>query len=492
MLGRTTEESNMQWMLFPDNPALSALLLALIGMVFLYAARSAAHGMILALARALANALRLCGHWAARAAVALRERNRTVLLAHGREEVRQEIEREFDRISAKVQRDLGGYPALQRRLLEEVTRVEEDYKKSGEVPPPPPQWLHVVETTAALRASTDGLVQQLLLEIAASIERISGRVIAEHRRAYEKRHQILKGFMPFLRSLEQTLTRVDRSITGITQEAQRTDALIEKYHEISTGSAKVEHTLTSSAAAQFVISALVLAVAVGGAAVNFWLIQRPMSTVVGAGEYVAGGIEASHFAALVIILLECAMGLFLMESLRITHLFARIGALPDALRRRLAWVFFGFLLMLAGVEVALAVMHDMIVHADLLTRQRLSGIEEAPAAATHWVQNIPVAGQMILGFLLPFVLAFAAIALEYFIASGRVVAGSLVVLVLHALGALLRVAAVIARQLGQALTMLYDAVIFLPLLVERSFGKTAATERGAEVRVEPEARREGA
>jgi hypothetical protein len=455
-------------MLFPDNPALSALVLALIAIPFLYAARQPIHGLIHSLSRAAGNGLRLGARWLARGAQELRARNKTVLLAHGREEVRQEIEREFDRLTAQVQRDLGGYPALQRRLLDELTRVEEDYKKCGEVPPPPPEWIKAVETIAGIKNTGDGLVQKILEDIAGSIAGIYDKVVAEYRRSYEERHNILKGFMPFWRSLEQTLTQVDRNLTGMQEGAAKIDALMDKYREINAGSVKVEHALTSSAGVQFTIAAIVLAVAFGGAFVNFWLIQRPMSTMVGAGEYIAGGIEASYFAAFVIILVESAMGLFLMESLRITHLFPRINALHDRVRQRLVWIFLGFLLVLAGVEVALAVMRDMIVHADLLTRQRLSGLEAAPVQDAGWVQNIPVAGQMILGFILPFALAFVAIPLEYFISSARTVLGALLVLVLHTLGIALRVTANVVNHLGKALAMLYDAVIFIPVLIEKA------------------------
>ena len=471
----------MKWMPFPDNFALSALVLALIAVAFLYAARVPIHGTIRALSRALGNSLRLGARWLAGSARTLRERNRSVLLAQGREEVQPHIEREFDRLSALVQRDLGGYPALQRRLLEELTRIEDDYKKCGEVPPPPPQWLEAVQAVAAIKDNSgDGLVQRLLVEVGNSVGEIGDKVIAEYRKAYQERHNILEDFMPFWRSLEQTLARVDKSITGMHEDAERVDALMDKYREITAGSTKVEHALTSSATSQFFISALVLAVAFGGAFVNFWLIQRPMSAMVGAGEYIVGGIEASYFAAFVIILVESAMGLFLMEALRITHLFPRIGAMHDKLRRKLAWIFFGFLFLLAGVEVALAVMRDVIVHADLLTRQRLSGVEAAPAAATTWVQNIPVAGQMILGFILPFALAFVGIPLEYFISSARTILGALAVMLLHALSLVLRVAAGLVRHAGTALTMLYDAVIFLPVMVEKAVFRNAAAPRPAE------------
>jgi len=460
----------MSWMLVPSNPALSALILALIAIVFLYAARSPAHGLIAALARAASGGLRVGAKWLMRGAEELRARNKVVLLTQGRKEIEQEIEREFERISAMVRRDLGGYPALQRRLLDEITRVEEDYKKCTEVPPPPPEWVKAVETIAGIKASSDQLTQKILSDIADSMKPIYDKVVGEYRRSYEARHKILKGFMPFWRSLEQNLARVDRNMVSLQEGAAKIDGLMDKYKEIQKGSEKIEHALTSSAGTQFTIAAIVLAVAAGGAFVNFWLIQRPMSAMVGAGEYIVGNLEASHIAALVIILVEAAMGLFLMETLRITHLFPGINAMPDKLRRALMWVFLAILLILAGVEVGLAVMRDQIISADMAFKRDLSGTGVAAAQAAMdlgWVQKVPVAGQMILGFILPFALAFVGIPLEYFIHSARTVLGALVVVLLRTGGMVLRVAANVIRHLGTAVVMLFDAVVFLPLGIER-------------------------
>lgn len=85
----------MSWMLFPANAALSALSVALLAIVFMYAARAPLHGLTMSLSRAAAGSLRLGAKWLSRAADELRARNKLVLLAHARKEVTQEIEREF-------------------------------------------------------------------------------------------------------------------------------------------------------------------------------------------------------------------------------------------------------------------------------------------------------------------------------------------------------------------------------------------------------------
>ena len=83
----------------------------------------------------------------------------------------------------------------------EITRIEEDYQKCGAVPPTPPEWTKAVAAVAKIPPTADGLVQKILGDINHSIEKIQDKAIAEYRRSYEGRHKILKGFMPFWRSL---------------------------------------------------------------------------------------------------------------------------------------------------------------------------------------------------------------------------------------------------------------------------------------------------
>src|SRR5882672_7637506 len=202
------------WMIVPGNAALSAVILFLIAMPFLYAARKPVHELMRALGHLVGGPLRLASRWLLAAANDMKERNKVVLLAHGREETGQLITREFERVATLVKRDLEGYPALQRRLLDEITRVEEDYKKCGEVPPPQPEWVEAVDAVAKVKNGNE-LVQNVLEEINRSIKTIYERTLTEYRGAYESRHKILNGFMPFWRSLERTLSQAHTHITSL-------------------------------------------------------------------------------------------------------------------------------------------------------------------------------------------------------------------------------------------------------------------------------------
>jgi len=140
-------------MIVPGNAILSALILFAIAMPFLYAARRLMHDFFRSVGNAIGGPLRLEPAGCSQRERHARAQQDSPAPARARASG-QLIEREFERISALVTRDLEGYPALQRKLLEEITKVEEDYKKCGEVPPPPPSWTEAV--TAIVRVKSEG------------------------------------------------------------------------------------------------------------------------------------------------------------------------------------------------------------------------------------------------------------------------------------------------------------------------------------------------
>jgi hypothetical protein len=453
------------WMVWPGNVVLSVLVLAAVAMAFLYAARMPMHALIRSLGHAVGGPLRMGARWLAAAASEIHQRNRAVLLAHGRQEVGQRIEREFERLGDLVTRDLQGYPALQRKLLDEITRIEEDYKKCGEVPPPPPDWTDAVVAIGKLKSGGNEMVQRLLEEINRSVNRIHDKAIGEYRRAYESRHKILEGFMPFWRSVDKNLSQVEKNLAGLQTSVTTVDAHMAKYEQINAGTDKAQHALTVSAFTQFAIALLVMAVAAGGAFINFKLIALPMSEMVGAGDYLTSSLRTSEVAALVIIFVEASMGLFLLEALRVTHLFPRIANLNDRMRHRILWIALVLLVTLAGVEAALALMRDMLIADKQALLQSLAAVQAA--SNDGWVAHIPTAGQMLLGFILPFALAFIAIPLESLIHSARTVGGVLMLALVRAAAFVMRLAGNVARHLSRVLIRLYDVAIVMPLLCER-------------------------
>ena len=96
------------------------------------------------------------------------------------------------------------------------------------------------------------------------------------------------------------------------------------------------------------------------------------------------------------------------------------------------WIALVLLVTLAGVEAALALMRDMLIADKQALIQSLATVQQA-APADGWVGKIPTAGQMLLGFILPFALAFIAIPVESLIHSSRTVGGVLLAALVSAL-----------------------------------------------------------
>src|SRR5258705_11165377 len=130
------------------------------------------------------------------------------------------------------------------------------------------------------------MVQRILEEIKRSVNTIHDKALNEYRRAYESRHKILNGFMPFWRSLDKTFGQVDKKLTGLQDTSSKIDAQMEKYEQINKKTDKAEQALTVSAFTQFAIATLVLLIATGGAVVNFRLIAPPFPERVGESTYI--------------------------------------------------------------------------------------------------------------------------------------------------------------------------------------------------------------
>ncbi len=455
--------------LVPGYPVASTAIWFLFVIVMLYLARFPAHRTIQAFCRVLHGGMRLTARSLRFAEQRLTLRNREVLLAAGRESIERLIEREFQRVDAVVRRDLSAYPALQHKLAEQITSIDEDYLESAELPPPPPSWIDGVKALAKASSQGDSMMVNILSQIHKTIEKQYKSSMQEYRRNTGARHTLLKKMMPYWRKLTQTLDEVGKKITGLQERATVIDLRMAEYEEIRQKTERAERMLSSSSMTQFFVSALVLLVAIGGAIVNFNLIALPMSEMVGGGSYI-GQFKTSNVAALVIILVEVAMGLYLMESLRITKLFPIIGSMDDQMRRRMIWITFSILFILAGVEASLAFMRDRIAADMQALRQSLATMETI-TPVNSW---IPTVGQMVMGFILPFALTFVAIPLESFVNSSRTVMGSAAAVALRWLAFLLRLIGNIVIHLGELLVNVYDLIIFPPLWVERMIRSRAS------------------
>jgi hypothetical protein len=460
---------------FTPWPVFSALILLTLLVTAMYLARGTAHQAIHALFSALSRGFRLASHGVAHGEARLAARNRDVLLAAGREAKERIIEREFVRVGDTVRKDLANYPDMHRRLSEAIIRIEEDQEKAVEVPPEAPGWARAVEAVAKLDAKNEGA--NILSDIHKSMVKAHGEAMDDYRKASAERHSLLRRMMPDWRLIQETLGRVNTSVESVLARSLTIDRHMEEYDAIVRGEDRAVTVLSSSSVVYFFVSALVLAVATAGAAINFSLISRPMAEMVGGTSFI-GSFRTADIAALVIIMVEISMGLFLMESLRITRLFPVISALSDKMRVRMIFITFTILLLMASVEAGLAYMREVLLQDELATSSLLRG--DAVAAAINPHLWITTAAQMGMGFILPFALVFVAIPLETFVHSLRTVLGLAAIGVLRVLALLLRVLGNGARHLGTLGQQVYDLVLFVPLWIETRMAVAAAEEAAEE------------
>jgi hypothetical protein len=452
--------------LWPDQPALSILLLWVGSTLFLWAARIPMLQMLRGLGDALDQAFSSLATHCARIAAQVRERSEEALLASGTLELQGKLDREFHRIDQGFSQKLEKYAGLHRRLDDLLLELDADYKQCGEAPPEVPGWTGALESVATLPTNGDPNVQKVLEGIRKSLQDTGKKALQSYRDESATRHKTLGAMSAGWREVRSLMTRMKESVSKALETATRINGYVDEYEQLHTERAEAARARTYSAIKLFVISILVLGIAVGGAFINFQLIALPMSELVPAGARI-GGVPVSTVSALVIVLMEVAVGFFLMDMLGITDLFPKLAGIPSERRKLILVIAFLGLFFLAGIESSLAILREQIVEADTALKLALAGSNETLVAEASQ-SRIPVIGQAVLGFVLPWILAMVAIPIEMLLDSGRHVFALVVNLMLQTVGA---TAGVIAHAVKAAFSILpnvYDAYVCIPLRIERS------------------------
>ncbi|GAA5524119.1 hypothetical protein Maes01_00673 [Microbulbifer aestuariivivens] len=443
--------------LFDSLPLWLWFLLALLA---LFAARGPVHNSVAALARLIHQLLRLAASAVTSAEKRLQRRNSEVLLAREREALEWQIDRQFTRVEATVKRELSRYSALHRRLTEQLSAVDEDYIRSAELPPEPTNWSKAIKAVADIPAKEDPVVGDVLEIIHSSMRKAESKALEAYRESTRERHLLLKRMMPGWRRILSALGQVNRNVESVIQRSQVLDTHMQRYEALLQEGEGESHRLTISAMAQFLLSSLMLGVAVAAALLNVSLIGPSLQVVLGSGS---ADFPLAPVAAVVLVALQVAVGLLMLESQRITHLFPAVGALADGVRTRLLWILLALLGLLGLLGAVLASGVGGLSGVD-------AGGSETAAVASGWAAAIRAG----LALLLPMALTFTAIPLQSFLASLRAVAGVCGVFVLRLFALALRVLGALVSRVGVLLVRLYDIVIFLPLWLEAKWASRRA------------------
>jgi len=452
--------------LWPDHPALSILVLWVGSVVFLWAAREPMLTLLRSLGQFLSEGCDALARGCDSAAQELCKRARGALLAAGRLDAQGKLGREIQRVDGAFAERLGQYSGLQRRLDDLLVKLEDDYEHCAETPPEVPGWSATVQSIAKIPTPGDANVQKVLESIRESSEEAAERALRQHREDTSRRHKLLGAMASCWKDVRDLMARMREVVGHAIESTQRIQGYVEEYEKVSKGEDLAARALTFSATKLFVVSTLVLGVALGGAFVNFQLIALPMSELVPAGARL-GGVPVATVSALVIVLMETALGIFAMDMLGVTDLFPKLHTVPASRRRMLLGLSLAGLFFLAAVESSLAVLRESIAEADAALKLSLAG-EEARLVTQASSSQIPVVGQAVLGFVLPWILAMVAIPLEMLLDSGRHVLSAAVVLLLQGLACLGRAGSHSASALAKMLTSLYEVYISIPVRIENA------------------------
>lgn len=452
-------------LLFPDHPLLSWVVLYILAATVLYVARIRVHALITSLLGGTSGAFWHGALWLYRHAGFAYKRYREILEEYHLQELESRLEREFQRIGTQVPSDLAQYPSLHRNAAQHVAEIKalrESADSSPNFQLPAAPWPWSEDDIRAVKGEGK-MDRKALKAIGKKIEQRIAELAAGYKEEQDRRFSSLSKLDQPIQALSGKLVLLGNLNQDIQKATKKIDDQIDSYRQMRDRDDRRVRAAANSSLVRFAIAVVFLVVAAGGSVMNFQLIAKPMSELVGTGLHVAG-FAIAQIAALAIIFLEGAAGITLMEALDITHLLPVITSVDHRRRRLLIVASLSFLVILGTIEAGLAFMREVLVATEQETLGLITG--SGTEASKQLLGIFPVGVQALLGFIMPFILALAAIPLEMLFHTGRIFGQLLWSGLLNVTGYLLSLVAQLVRMGKRVLLGFYDLVIFLPLAVE--------------------------
>ncbi|MEE8056277.1 MAG: hypothetical protein V3T17_00350 [Pseudomonadales bacterium] len=458
--------------IWSDYPLMAMLAIPVLALLLMYQLRAYAHALIIRFATLLHGQFRLAARACLRSEQRIRLRNHEVTKALAEALMERQMERRFMRIEQLVERDLDNYQTLSADVKQQLVRINEDYEASSEVPDASPEWIAAVDAIASLQGGerNSEVVSKILAEIHNTVKQHQRDAMREHRWTVSARHKLLSGLRPQWRRLDKMLEHIGHNIDVLRQRLRQVDRHMGQFEMLTAGSGQ---GIMSSMLMRFVTALCFVMVGVGAAWINLQLLQEPLAEVMTQRQI--GGVSLAGLVALLHIAITLVAATMISDSLRITHFFPLIGAMTRRGRNTLIGVGGSLLLLLAAIEALALLGTSTATDASIaIGATELSGI-------SLWIL-------LALGAVMPVMLASIVIPLEYLLHTVRPVVGSVIQVLLHMSALVLRLVASLFLNVGKFAVQCYDAVIFLPLSLERSWllrRQRKAAAVGAEKRVQP-------
>ncbi|MHB1951792.1 MAG: hypothetical protein ACYCQK_10000 [Acidiferrobacteraceae bacterium] len=417
------------------HPGLVAVAAAVVAFVALFLARPRVHRLILSLGQGAAWPFQRARVALVRLARGMRERNRTVLLAQARRETGAFLEKEFRSVDESVRRDLGGFPELNRVLLERAAIIEASHHQGSELPPPPAEWGRIMSVLTLTQPPGETATQRRWRRVRRDAARAQSRALAHYRKASEERQRLLASLRPSLDALRGTLADVDRHLVLLRERAVAIDQYMHRYLAIAARKDATEKELVSSVLVQFLTATALTALAAAGYLAQVWLLAASFAP---ASSTVATGL------AFGLVVAGALAGFVMTEAFGFSSLVLLFDDAAPAVRRKI-----GLTAAAAGVLLMLAEVAGALWDPGSTSGLRGWGREELALCIA----------------LLPIALAFSAIPLESLIYGARILLGRVLETVVRLLATLCGGIARLCRHAALAGIVLYDALIVVPLAV---------------------------
>lgn len=444
-----------------DSLSLSIGIWVVILMTLAYGARAWAHRLIHETARFTSLLARYMARAVRRATVRLRRWYLRYLRGVEARRLEGRVERVYRDIHGRVNRDLGGFPALQQRIHRHIDALEHDYHSAHDQVPEEPGWMRTANALAAAPPKADPRVGQVLEEIHDSLARSGREALEDYRRASQSRMEILKGLLPAWREVGDHIQQMERVVRGVSDQTKNLDRMVGQYRRLAQGGVPAR-TLTLASFGTLAVSGLVLVLLGLCAAVLFFLVVPPMEQVLGG----APGSSVAPWAVASLVLLLLLGGGMMTEARQVSRIIPAFGAMDPRGRQ---WVFtVGLMLVVLTVLLCatLAASRDFYVAQGDALHMLLEGEPDLLWPGVDWLSTLT---RLALGGLLPLPLMLIALPLQAFMQSVAVVGVGFVLLCLSLIETLLGGFALGARLSERLLKALYELLIFPPLLMERGY-----------------------
>ena len=461
--------------LWADSLSLSIFIWLVVLIPLAYLAREQAERVIRAFTRMLSSLLRHAGRGVGRRAQRLQRWRRDYLRGVEARRLEGRFEQEYQAIHARVNRDLGGYPALQRRINEQISQLERDYHTAQDQVPEEPSWVRTANALAAAPPKGDPRVSQVLEEMHDSLARSARDALEEYRRSSRDRIEALRGLLPAWRELSDQLGQLDRSVRGVRDHARRIDEMVMRFQHLQQGRVP-SRSLTLASTGVLAFSSFLLGLLALCGVVLFHLLERPMWEVLG-GLPQGDGVGLSQLAVALLIFMAVFAGAMMSETRQVTRMIPAFGGVEPRVRRRFYLAGMVVLVTVAVLSGSLAASRGLYMAQEDALGLLLQGEPDMLLPALDWLSTLTL---LLLGLLLTFVLSLGAVPVQMFMQALGVVTGTLAVFLLEILSALLLWVSWGLTLLGRLLLALYELWIFIPVWIER------AVQRARDSRSAPE------